>query len=103
MAVISTSINLSEFSSMSGKERRSRVNDLFQSAINPTSEQFKAWVQQVNDEIKEYESKYKMSSEEMLQSCKIGEASKFPDVCSWLMLVKTRGQIEKKYRCSRSK
>lgn len=103
MVAVNTSIKLSEFSSMSEDESKERVNALFQAAINPTPDQKQAWIKQVNDEIQEYEFRYKMSSEDMLQALNTGEALKFPEICSWLMLLKTRGQIEKKYGCSRSK
>ncbi|MEH2237193.1 hypothetical protein [Nostoc sp.] len=103
MVAIDTSIKLSEFSFMSKDESKERVNALFQAAIIPTPEQKQAWIKQVNDEIQEYEFRYKMSSEDMLQALKTGEALKFSEICSWLMLLKTRGQIEKKYGYSRSK
>jgi len=102
MVAHSTSIRLSEFSSMSEDEKEEKINALFEAAINPTTEQRKAWIRKVNKEIEEYESEYKMSSEAMLKSLETGEALNFPKICSWLMLVKTRGQIEKKYGSSRS-
>lgn len=101
MAVIDTSIRLTEFSSMSKQEKGERVDALLQAAVSPTSEQIEAWIKQVNDEIRSYESRYKMSSDDMRQALQTGEASNFPDICSWLALLKTRGQIENKYRCSR--
>ncbi|MEH2325880.1 MAG: hypothetical protein V7K32_20430 [Nostoc sp.] len=86
---------------MSKQEKDERVDALLQSAVSPTSEQIEAWIKQVNDEIRLYESRYKMSSDDMSQALETGEASNFPDICSWLALLKTRGQIENKYRCSR--
>lgn len=103
MAVNNTSIKLTEFSSMSKQQRESRVNALFDSAIKPTPDQLSQWREQVDDEIQQYESQYKMSSEEMLRSVQTGRPTGFPDICSWLMLLKTRGQIERKYGSSRSK
>jgi nucleoid DNA-binding protein len=103
MAVNKTTIKLSEFSSMSQSERKERVDALFQAATNPTPEQRQAWVKQVGDEIQEYESRYKMSSDEMLQALESGQALKIPEICTWLTLLKTRGQIEQKYGGSRSK
>ena len=101
MAVVNTSIKLAEFSSMSGQEKEDRVNALLQAAVSPTSEQIEAWIKLVNDEIRSYESRYKMSSDDMLEALKTGEASNFPDICSWLALLKTRNEIENKYRRSR--
>lgn len=103
--IVDTSIKLAELSSMTRQEKEERVNALVRAAVSPTSEQIEAWIKQVNDEIRSYESRYNMSSEDMLQALRTGEgeASNFPDICSWLSLLKTRGQIENKHRCSRPK
>jgi hypothetical protein len=103
MATTSNAIGLSEFASMSKNERKQRVDALFQAAISPTYDQIEARRRRIEDEIQEYESRYKMSSGELLASLGSSEVSGIAEICSWLNLLKARDQIAKKSGCSRSK
>ncbi|MDF5718217.1 MAG: hypothetical protein PUP93_31205 [Rhizonema sp. NSF051] len=91
MSNLDTSIRLAEFQTMTEEERKIRVDALFQSAISPTPEQALFSIQKTDKEIQQYELKYEMSSDQMLESLESdGRASGFPEVCSWLMALRRR-------------
>lgn len=103
MATSSNAIGLSEFASMTKDERKQRVDALFQAAISPTYDQIEARTRRIEDEIQEYESRYKMSSGELLASLGSSKVSGIAEICSWLNLLKARDQIANKSGYSRSK
>jgi len=94
MAILTKGIKLSEFASMSEEEKDRRVSSLFQAAMNPSIEQLEQQKNDLNDQIRSFESRYRMTSGEMRQGLASGEISESADFCSWLMLLKIRGQFE---------
>lgn len=103
MATLAKGINLSDFGSMSEVEARKRVRDLYQASVNPTFEQLQEQKSKFDFKIHFFESRYKMSSEEMKRSLASGDFSESADICTWLMLLRTRGRIEDKIRSSQTK
>jgi hypothetical protein len=103
MAILTRGIKLSEFASMSEEETESRVDELFQAANNPSTEQFEQQKSELEQEILFFESQYNMASEEMKQRLAMGEISESADICSWLMLLKIRGQLKDGWKSPRGK
>jgi hypothetical protein len=101
MATLTRGIALSEFKTMSDSEKNQRVSDLFQAAVNPTSEQLAEQKNKLTDQIQVLESRYKMSSGEMKRKLATGEIKETADFCRWLMLLKIRGRFENKRESSR--
>lgn len=101
MATLTRGIKLSEFSKMSESEKDARVGELFQAALNPTQEQLAQQKQGIDDRIRVFESRYKMSSSEMKRLLTCGELKETADFCSWLMLLKIRGRFEGKFESPR--
>jgi hypothetical protein len=92
-----TSIKLSDFSKMSEQEKKSSTESLVRSAIFPTNKERQDWVKRVFAEVQSYENKYRMPSDEMLKILKSGKNLNIPELCSWLMVLKTQEQIKRKY------
>jgi len=102
MAILTRGIKLSEFASMSESETKRRVGELFQSAVNPTEKQFQEQKRDIDEQIRTFENRYKMSSCEMKQLLANGGLTENADVCNWLMLLKIRGRFESKARSPRT-
>lgn len=103
MATLTRGIKLSDFSKMPEKEKDRRIGELFQAALNPTEEQLDQQKNEIDDRIRSFESRYKMSSSEMKQSLASGQLKETADFCSWLMLLKIRGRFEGRNGSARPK
>jgi hypothetical protein len=101
MATLTRGIALSEFKTMSDSEKHRRVNELFQAAVSPTSEQLEDQRNKLDNQIQLFESRYKMASDEMKRKLATGEVMESADFCRWLMFLKIRGRFEKKRESSR--
>lgn len=102
MATITKGIKLSEFASMPEQEKKIRVDALFQAAVNPTPEQLREQKNEIDSEIRFFESRYQISSDKMKKLLINGEIKETADICSWLMLLKIRGSFENEHKSSQS-
>lgn len=102
MATITKGIKLSELSSMSSGEKQRRINELFDTALNPTYEQLQEQKKELNFKICFFEEQYKMSSGTMKQKLSSGQLNETVDICKWLMLLKIRGHFETKCQSSQT-
>jgi hypothetical protein len=94
MATLTRGIKLAEFSSMTETEKDRRVNELFQAALSPTEDQLNEQLAEVDGSIRAFEVRYRMSSGEMKHLLCNGEIKESADFCSWLMLLKIRGNFD---------
>jgi len=94
MATLARDIKLSEFASMTAEEKSRRVNELFNSALNPNSTQIQERLNQLQVQIREFEEKHNMSSIEMEKKLSAGEIVETNDVCTWLMLLRKKNRFE---------
>jgi hypothetical protein len=87
---------------MPTQEKDRRVGDLIRTAVNPTQAELQEQKAELDCEIRQFESRYKISSGEMQQRLANGELREAADICSWLMLLKIRGQLESKFGSPRA-
>lgn len=102
MATLTRGIALSEFATMTESERSQRVGELFQAAVNPTSEQLKEQRDKLDLVIQEFETQYKMSSDEMRRKLATGQMAETADFCRWSIFLKIRGRFEREPSRSKS-
>ncbi|MGM3308902.1 hypothetical protein ACSQ6I_23475 [Anabaena sp. WFMT] len=100
MATLAKKIKLSDFITMSEVDARKRVSELYQASVKPTLEQLAEQKLNIDLKINFFESQYQMSSENMKQSLLSSDYPDNTDICTWLMLLRTRDRIEEKIRSS---
>lgn len=79
---------------MSAKERQSRIDELFHSALNPSQCKIDEWLKALNKQLSEYEHKYRLSSSDMKKIVELGQMPETNDICSWLKLLGKRNRFE---------
>jgi hypothetical protein len=79
---------------MSASEKQSRMDELFQSALNPSQRKIDEWLNDLNGQISEYECRYQLSSSEMKKMVELGWMPETNDICSWLKLLGKRNRFE---------
>jgi predicted Zn-dependent protease with MMP-like domain len=94
MSVVTNGIKLSEWANASSECKRAQLEELVQDAMNPTPEALKSQREQLCAEIGEFECRYEMSSISMREMLKAGSLKETNDICSWLVLLKFKDDIE---------
>ena len=94
MATLARGVKLSEIGSTSVQERSKQVERLFQEALNPTEEQIKRQMEEIDAKSKSFERRYEMASETMRKSLSGGKIKETAEICSWLMLLKIRKRFD---------
>lgn len=89
-------IKLSEFATLSESEIEQRLVDMFQAAVNPTPEEHQEQEREVDEQIRDFETCYKMSSYEMKRLLRSGQIQEDSDICDWLMLLNIKNRFQNK-------
>jgi hypothetical protein len=102
VAILTKTIKLSEFNTMTDAQKESRVNELFRMVLKPTESEVKNYENNIRTEIHYWETQYKMSSEQMRSQFLRRELAETDDIRSWLNILEIKDGFEKKYRSSQS-
>ncbi len=94
MAILTKGVSLSEFAHMSEQEQLKRVGELAKALRNPTTQKIEAQKKELDEEIRVFESRYKMTSDEMLSSLREGKLTETADICSWTFVIKLRKRLD---------
>lgn len=85
---------LSELSLMSSEDRKQCINELHKAALDPTNEQLEQQKAQINNRIIEFESKYNLSSKDLVSMMDKNQIQETKDICSWLILLKIKNRFD---------
>jgi predicted neutral ceramidase superfamily lipid hydrolase len=84
------SLYLSELVGLSEEERSRRLAELARAAFEPANGE----LDEVRAKVSEFEARYEMTSDRMLEKLRQGELAETSDVCDWLVLLKMREQLD---------
>lgn len=101
MALLSKSIKLSELSSLGRFEQQSRINDLFNVAMNPTFEDLDSQLNDISAKIRLFMLRNNLSYEDALTLMEQGYSAKMAgsvNVCALRMLFGLKSDIEEKIK-----
>ncbi len=82
-------MRMSEFRKMSEKEREEAVSLLAKAAYGPPNGQ----LEEIQSRIREFEFRYEVPSERMVEELSKGERKETAEIASWLLLIKLRDNI----------
>ncbi|MEL7352760.1 MAG: hypothetical protein ABG776_12525 [Cyanobacteria bacterium J06555_13] len=102
MSSLQGSVALSELASCSEEERQTKINSLFQAALQPTEDQVHEQKTALNKRISVFERRYEMSSEDMQQQLCKGKLKETADICSWALLLKSKDSFDTESSSSRT-
>jgi hypothetical protein len=94
MAILSRGIKLSEFSTLPENELESRVNELFEEALNPAEKEVREWLDELDKQLCEFEQKYNLSSSTMKKLVDSGQMPADDEIHDWLKLWWERSYFE---------
>lgn len=87
-------IKLSDFCSMSPADQDACLTDLVRSAIDINEDEKKEQMSELFAEIQDFESKYKISSDELMNKVHSREINVTSEICSWMILLEIKKNSE---------